>query len=367
MKIQCLNKNLKTAVGVAERNTSKNQTLPVLNAVFLNVDKNKIKVMATNLETAIEVIISGKIHEPGNVVVPAKTINSFLSNITDDQITLQTQKNNLFIKTDNMETVILGYPPEDFPIFPKIDSTENFTMPSPELKSSIGSVSLACSASDTKPELASVFFNIFKNTIKIAATDSFRLAEKTMTFKNPNTSKQTIFLIPQKGVQEMLKLLDEDEDVSIGVGKNQIILSSANYKFISRLTDGKFPDYEQILPKTFKTAAAAKKSDILSGIKLASVFVGKLNDISLSFNPAKKAIYLNTSHSEIGEHSSIITAAIAGENITAKFNWKYLLDGVSQINNEYVEFNLNNEQAPMLIKGKGDNSYVYLAMPMRGI
>ena len=125
MKIQCLNKNLRNAVGIAERNTSKNQTLQILNAVFFNVDKNKIKIMATNLETAIEIILPGKIHEPGNIVVPAKTINSFLANINDDQITLQTKKNNLFIKTNNMETVILGYPPEDFPIFPKIDLIEH--------------------------------------------------------------------------------------------------------------------------------------------------------------------------------------------------------------------------------------------------
>ena len=165
----------------------------------------------------------------------------------------------------------------------------------------------------------------------------------------------------------MLKLLDDDEEISVGIGKNQVVLSSANYKFISRLTDGKFPDYEQILPKTFKTAAVAQKADILSGIKLASVFVGKLNDISLLFNPAKKAIYLNTSHSEIGEHSSVIPSAVAGENVAAKFNWRYLLDGISQINNEYVEFNMNSDQSPLLIKGKGDASYIYLVMPMRGV
>lgn len=366
MKIQCLNKNLKSAVSIAERNVSKNQTLPILGSVFLDAEKDRIKIKATNLETAIEIVLSGKIHESGSVVIPAKTLSMFLSNISDDQITLQSQKNNLFVKTNNIETLIRGYPLDDFPIFPKIDTLEIFNIPSPELKNGISSVAIATSTSDIKPELSSIFFNIFKNTIKIAATDSFRLAEKTIVSKNLRTDKSISFLIPQQGAQEILKLLDEDEDIGIGVNKNQIVLSSGNYKFISRLTDGKFPDYEQILPKTFKTTAVVKKSDILSNIKLASVFVGKLNDVTLVFNPNKNAIFINISHSDIGEHSANINASIQGDSVAIKFNWKYLLDGISQINSEYVEFNLNNDQSPMLIKGKGDASYIYLAMPMRG-
>ena len=148
MKIQCLNKNLKDVVVIAERNTSKNQTLPILNSILLEANKDKIKIRATNLETAIE-------------------INVFLVNIGDDQIILQTQKNNLFIKTNTIETTIRGYPPEDFPIFPKLESPETFTLTSPELRQGLSSVVIASSVSDIKPELASIFFSIFKNTIKM--------------------------------------------------------------------------------------------------------------------------------------------------------------------------------------------------------
>ena len=367
MKIQCLNKNLKDVVVIAERNTSKNQTLPILNSILLEANKDKIKIRATNLETAIEINVFGKIQETGILTIPAKTISSFLVNIGDDQIILQTQKNNLFIKTNTIETTIRGYPPEDFPIFPKLESPETFTLTSPELRQGLSSVVIASSVSDIKPELASIFFSIFKNTIKIAATDSFRLAEKNLVLKKMRAEKMLSFLIPQRAVGEILRLLENDEDIEVGVNKNQIIFSGSNYKFISRLTDGKFPDYEQIMPKKFNTTAMAKKSDILSHIKLAGVFVGKLNELSLTFNPTKKAILLNTSHSDVGEHSSTVAAAVQGESIVAKFNWKYLLDGISQINNEYVEFNINSDQSPLLIKGRGDASYLYLVMPMRGM
>ena len=367
MKIQCLNKNLKDAVVIAERNTSKNQTLPILNSILLEANKDKIKIRATNLETAVEVVVSGKIQEIGILAVPAKTISSFLANIGDEQIILQTQKNNLFIKTSAIETTIRGYPPEDFPIFPKLESPETFTLTSPELRQGLSSVAIASSMSDVKPELASIFFSIFKNTIKIAATDSFRLAEKNFVLRKLRAEKMLSFLIPQRAVGEILRLVENDENIEVGVNKNQIIFLGPNYKFISRLTDGKFPDYEQIIPKKFNATAVVKKSDILSHIKLAGVFVGKLNELSLAFNPAKKAILLNTSHSDVGEHSSIVPATAHGENIAAKFNWKYLMDGISQINNEYVEFNINSDQSPLLIKGKGDASYLYLVMPMRGV
>jgi len=208
MKIQCLNKNLKDVVVIAERNTSKNQTLPILNSILLEANKDKIKIRATNLETAIEINVFGKIQETGILTIPAKTISSFLVNIGDDQIILQTQKNNLFIKTNTIETTIRGYPPEDFPIFPKLESPETFTLTSPELRQGLSSVVIASSVSDIKPELASIFFSIFKNTIKIAATDSFRLAEKNLVLKKMRAEKMLSFLIPQRAVGEILRLLE---------------------------------------------------------------------------------------------------------------------------------------------------------------
>lgn len=368
MKINCLLENIKSAVVLAERTTSKNQTLPILSSIFIGAEKDKIKIRSTNLETALEIDVSGKIQEAGSVIIPAKALSLFLSNISGDQVLMESKKNNFYIKTKTTETTIRGYPPEDFPIFPKTESTDKFKVFGVEIKDAISSVILAASVSDIKPELASVFFNIFKNTIKIAATDSFRLAEKIITSKNFYSEKQISFLIPQKTISEIARLLDKYAgEVEFGLNKNQITILLPGAKFISRLTEGNFPDYDQIIPKTFKTTAVAKKSDFLANIKLASIFTGRLNDLTISFRPEKKSIFISTSNSESGEHSSFIDASIQGEETTMKFNWKYLLDGASEINNEYISFQLNNDQSPLFMKGKGDNSYFYLAMPMRGV
>lgn len=366
MKIQCLNQNLKDAVLISERSSSKNQTLPILNSLFFGVEKDKIKIRATNLETAIELQISGKIIESGSVVVPAKTLGLFLSNLNDEQLTIESQKNNLVIKTKTTNTVIRGFAPEDFPIFPKIEPQEKFFLPSSELASGVASVAIAISPNDTKPELNSMFFKIFKNTIKIAATDSFRLAEKIITSKNIALEKMISFLVPQKSVLEILKIINKEENIELGINKNHLILCAANIKFISRLTDGIFPDYEQIMPKNFKTTAFINKADAVHNLKLAGVFVGKLNDIALNFNKDENVVYISSVSGEVGEHNANIKASMRGESVSAKFNLRYVLDGVSQINQEYVAFNLNNQDLPMLIKGKNDNSYSYVVMPMRG-
>ncbi len=358
MKINCLTQNLKEAVQIAERNTAKNQTLPILNTIFIGTGEGKILIKATNLETAVEITVSGKVEENGSVAVPAKTLSMFLSNISDNQIVLESKKDNLSVKTGKNQTLIKGLSTEDFPLLPKVEEIQSFKLSARDLKTYISGVITASSVSDLKPEISSMLFKVFKNTLKLAATDSFRLAEYTLVSKNISAEKMASFLIPQRSIQEIMKLIDKDETVSFGFSKNQLIVSLNNLRFISRLTDGIFPDYEQIIPKNFTITIIAKRSEVLSNLKLASVFVGKLNDINISFNGSKKILIFQASE---------ISVSAEGEESNVKFNIKYLLDGILQINQEYIVFNLNGAESPLLIQGKGESSYLYLVMPMRGV
>lgn len=367
MKINCTTQNLKDAVQIAERNTSKNQTLPILNCIFIEAMSGAIKIKATNLENAVEIIVSGKVEEEGNVAIPAKTLSMFLSNITDHQIILESKKDNLYIKSGKNQTTIRGFSSEDFPLLPKVDEVESFNLPSQELKNAISSVIISASLSDIKPELSSMLFKVFGNTIKLAATDSFRLSEYSIVLKNINSEKISSFLIPQRSIQEILKIIDKNDMIKFGFSKNQLVVSSENIRFISRLIDGIFPDYEQIIPKSFKITFIAKKSEVLSNLKLSNVFVSKLNDINISFSGSKKTIIFQASNQDTGEYSSEIAVIGEGEDVNMKFNIKYLLDGISQLNSEYIVFNLNSAESSLLIHGKGDSSFLYLVMPMRGM
>jgi len=378
MKITCIEKSLKEAINIAERNTSKNKSLPILQSILLSGKSNELIIRATNLETAIEIKIHAKVENSGTFVVSGKILSSFLSYTDNETITIEEKSNNLFIKTKQTHTTIRCFQNNEFPLFPSIESLFSFSLIPEELKESIKCVLPAVSNSDIKPELASIFFNIFKNTAKLAATDSFRLAEKTIISKKLNLNSVVSFMLPYESSVELFKLLDSSNDnniaslgscdvVSISGNKNQIIFQGDNIRFISRLTDGNFPDYNQIIPKSFSTETVAKKSDFVSQVKLSGIFAGKLQDIVLDFNQKQKSIIINSSNSDIGENISTIESSVQGEGGKAKFNWRYISDGVNFIQSDYIIFGFNGDQSPLSIKGKGDNSYIYLAMPMRGI
>lgn len=368
MKVICNTKLLKEAVLIAERNTSKNQTLQVLGSLFIEAnEQNKLKIKATNLEIAVEITIPAKIENQGSVVLPAKNLNMFISNISEESLTIQDQNNNIFIKTQNTKTVLKGLNSEDFPLFPKTGEINFVNFNGYEFKNALSSVIVSSSLSDIKPELASIYLRFFKNSVKFSATDSFRLSEKTIVSKENYSDKLVSILIPQKSVIEMLKIIPEEEKISIGFNKNFLSLNTGSIKLISRLVEGVFPDYDQIIPKNFKTNVLVKGEEFIRSIKVASALSGRLNDITLEFDPQKKSNSFYTSNSDIGEHSSEITAEVSGDKVKVKYNWKYLFDGVSQIKSEYLSLGLNGDNLPMVIKGKGDNSFLYLIMPMRGI
>ena len=344
----------------------------------MEASKNELFVRATNLETAIEIKIPAKVEQPGMVIISGKTLSAFLSHIKDETILLQNQKENIFIKTNQTETTLRGFSPDEFPLFPHIDVIASCTLAVEDIRTALHQVVIAVSTSDIKPELASVSWKLFKNSGKLAATDSFRLAERTIISKKNTFDNVMSFLLPSIAAHELARLFEgntkdnaisfgKEKEITIEFNKNQIIVRNTTMRFISRLTEGNFPDYEQIIPKNFSTEVVIEKDVLLQQIRFASVFVGKLNDMSIEFNPQKKEISFHASNPDTGEHTAHITASIQGETGSAKFNWRYLYDGVQNITTEYVILGFNGEQSPLFVKGKGDQSYLYLAMPLRGL
>ena len=378
MKINCIGKLLKDCIVIADRNTSKNQTLPILSSILLTAKNNDLSIKSTNLDTAIEINIPSKVEQQGSVVVSGKILSAFISASSDDQILLQSQKENIYIKTKTTETTIRGFSSDDFPLFPSIEPLFSITLSVNDLLLSLQRVIVSVSLSDMKPELASIFFKIIKNTITVAATDSFRLAQNSLIIKSLNIDTLISFLLPNHSAQELIHILQDinennnsplnsGKDIDILINKNQICFQNKRFRYISRLTEGVFPDYEQIIPKSFKMEAIVKRSDVINNIKVASIFSSRLNDILLNFDEKQKMIIFHTSNNDTGEHTSKLNVSIQGDSYEAKFNWHYLLDGILQISSEYIVFGFNGEQSPLLLKPKGDSSYIYLIMPMRGL
>ncbi|MBU3934640.1 DNA polymerase III subunit beta, partial [Patescibacteria group bacterium] len=228
------------------------------------------------------------------------------------------------------------------------------------------------SISQTRPEISGVYLLFSKNILKIVATDSFRLAEKTISIENNNKKDYTIIL-PQKSVREIINTLNEkDGDLKICFSENQALfefpikeMDHPQVQIFSRLVEGEYPNYQEIIPKKFKTNILVKKEEFLNQIKAASLFSGKINEIKFIINPVKKIIEISAHNPDIGESKSNLSVKIEGEPIEISFNHKFLIDGVLNIKSSELALDLSGEDGPCVLRPVGDSSYIYVVMPIK--
>ncbi len=366
MRFTCVKDNLRDAIFLVERVVGKRLTLPILNAVLITAEKGKITFTTTNLETGIETRIHGKVEEEGKVAIPVKVLSSYIASLREDQITLVSNKDTVTITSGGTKTQIKGFSPDEFPLLPKVKKDEVFTLSAEVVRNALSNVSMSAATSEIKPEIASILFKFNSNACHVAATDSFRLAEKRLPYSTTEPHTMNYFLLPLRSAIEIMKLLEiGDENVEISITKGQISFQTRTFLMVSRLTEGMFPEYEKIIPSKFLTEVWVKKDALLDTLKLASLFVGKLHDVTIEVSSDTKTLEITTSNTEVGENSSKIAADIIGEKIKVSFNHRYLLDGVTHLNSEDIFLGFASSSGPLVMKNKGDSSYLYIAMPMK--
>lgn len=364
MKIECVKEKLHLAVSKAEKIVGKNINLPVLSCLLFETKGNNLIIRSTNLDLGLEISIPVKVEENGKVAVPANIISSFLNNISDDKnIILETVENTLKISTQNSEASIKTLSPEDFPTVPMIDNEKTYKINSKDIVNGIKSVIYSSSLSSVKPELASVYIYSNNDNLIFVATDSFRLAEKTIkTRKNMDLNN---ILIPFKNASDILKIIDNiDSEIEINAAKNQISFVFDGTYLVSRVIDGVFPDYKQILPKEEKTKVVLLKQDLINSLKVSNIFSDSFNQMNISVKNGEKAIKIKTKNNNIGENINKIDANIEGEDIEVNFNYRYIIDCLPSIASDSVSLIFNGINKPLIIKGISDKTFTYLVMPM---
>lgn len=376
MKVEILKDNLKNGLGIVEKIVGKNLSLPVLDNVLISTEDNFLSLSSTDLETAIKIWILTKIVKKGRVVVPAKFLSSLVSLLPNEKITLEEKKQGLYIECESFKNQVQGFNPDEFPLIPEFKNLEYLEVDNKKLCQGLAQIVDIASPSQARPEISGIYFIFYKNTIKIVATDSFRLAEKSINIETP-VKKDTVFILPQKPAKELINTLGEKEGkVKIFFAGNQVMFEfpmeeapggqpHPQVQIISRLIDGEYPNYEEIIPKKFKTHVVAKRDELLNQIKAASLFSGKINEVKIKVNPQGKEILISAQDPDIGESQSSVQAKIEGEEIEASFNHKFLIDGLANIKSSEVIFDLSKEEGPCILKPVGDASYIYVVMPIK--
>ncbi|MBI1974519.1 MAG: DNA polymerase III subunit beta [Candidatus Zambryskibacteria bacterium] len=364
MKIECIKEHLEEALNKSSKIAGKNTTLPVLTGLYFNAHQNSLSIKATNLDLGISINLPIKVIEPGNVVIPAQIISSFISSLTKDRnISISTKGQILEVKTPTTKTNIKTLPGEDFPVIPELDDDKIFLLQARDLVFGLKSVIYAAAIGSMKPELSSILITHNEEFLIFTATDSFRLAEKKIRTKKAPNFKQ--ILLPQKNAIEVIRIFDRgDEEISIAVEEHQIAMRSGNTYLTSRIVDGNFPDYKQIIPKKIKTKAVALKQDLINSLKTTMIFSDNFNQLTLSLFPKAKRFEIESKNANVGESTQSIDAVLEGEDLSININHRYFTDCFQSISTDSVSLEFEGQARPVIVRGVGDTSFLYLVMPM---
>ncbi len=365
MKLECAREKLRDMVGLAERVTGKNLSLPILNSIILNTSGRSLIIRATNLELGVEINLPCRVSQDGLVAIHGGVLSNFLSNITGETVSLEVVSGNLVVSSPRHRTIIKGYPPTDFPSLPKVvDDRQFFVIPSDYLAAALRAVSYSSSTSLIKPEIASVCLYNQGNELAVVATDSFRLAEKIFPPALKISLALPHLILPIKNVSEIIRVLENTPgEATIEYNQHQISFKMGEIYLTSRLTDGVYPDYRQIIPTTKLTEAIVLKDRLMETLKVLNIFVDRFGQITLTVSPADKKIEF-TSSNDNGENTSNIEATVEGEAVTLSLNVKYLLDCLQSIHTDSLRLKFNGPHKPVVVQGVGDPSFTYLIMPI---
>lgn len=352
---------LRNALDTTSRVSTKHITLPVLQCVLLDAQKNQLHIKATNLEIGIECTCDAKVSEEGMIAIPAQILLQTVTLITEKTITLSTDGQVLHIEAGHSRSDIKGMNTQEFPSIPAV-AGEELKIDSKLFALGIKTSAFAASPSSIKPELGSIYiFQKQEHTLTFVATDSFRLVEKTVPQRG--LVLENSILIPFKNALEMARVAELVEgDVYLYVSENQCALRAGGTYITSRLVTGSFPDYEQIIPKEFKVKVVTLTNDLAHALKKTSIFLNKFQQLTLLIS--QNTFTLSSESSEAGSTTESISAAVEGEDLTLSFNQRYLGEIIGHITDDSLKLRCAGVGRPMVIENVHDHSLRYLVMPM---
>ncbi|MBP9718450.1 DNA polymerase III subunit beta [Candidatus Gracilibacteria bacterium] len=367
MRVICSQKNLKGALDIVSLAVNNSSTLPVLNNILVKAENKRVFFYATNLEIAISYSIAAEVKNEGSITIPAKLITNYISLLNDDEVELKVEDGmTLHAKSASSQTKIKGISPDEFPLIPKVEKEAGFEISVPAFADAIEQTVFSASSTNIRPILAGVYMHGEKDLLKMVATDSFRLAEKRVKLEG-KVDGTVECVVPMRTLLELSRILKaqgEKEKVTISVSKNQVLFSVGGVELISRLIEGKFPDYEKIIPREHRTRLEVSSSALTLATKRVSLFA-KENNNSIKLTATNDGrLQVATDETSVGEEKSEVDIKMTGENNKIAVNSQYLLDVLNHMG-EDVLIEMNEKLTPVVVKSAKKDDYLYIIMPLK--
>lgn len=362
MKLQVTQENLNRALNSVSRVANSRGTLPILANVLIKTTNNRLSLAATNLDIAITHYIGAKVGEEGSITVPARLMQDFVSSLPEGIIDLDLKENKLHVSTDKYQSVVNGIVADDFPVMPAISDGKKWTMDGVSFKKGLQQVVFAASNDDTRPILTGVLLQTDGNKLYMAATDSYRLAEKRLT----TTKDEIQILVPASAMQDLLRILGDSEDkVQVTHDDQQVLFKIGDVELVTRLVDGKYPDYRKLIPAKFGTEARLKRADLVNVTKVSSLFAREsAGSVTIEVDDKTNQLSIRSVASQLGENTAAADAKVTGKG-SITLNSRYLLDALNAMGGEEVVFSFNGKLEPTLLKDPAADDYKHIIMPLK--
>lgn len=355
-------KDLSKHINIAQRGISTRTTLQILDGILIETMKDKIKLTATDLEISIETFVNCEVVEEGSVVVNSKIFGDIIKKLPDAPVNIDVKNNNINIKCENSEFNIIGNPGEDYPDLPVVIEEEKFVLPKDLFKNAIRQTVFATTQDETRPSLTGVLLEIQDNTISFVSLDGYRLALRLIP---TNSDINLKIIIPGRSLNELNKILeDREDDITISAAPGQVIFNIGDTIVYTRLLEGQFFNYKDIMRKDHKTKVIVNKKEFQSGLERASLLAKEEKANLVRLNVMDNNVIIR-SNSEIGDVHEQLDSTQEGENLNIAFNSRYILEGIKIMDAEEIELNFMGSLNPCIINGVDDDSYTYLVLPVR--
>jgi DNA polymerase-3 subunit beta len=370
MKVTCSPQQLGQGLQAVSRAVSTRTTLPILNNVLIQTTPAGLQLTATNLEIGIKHTVAAEVQEEGGISAPARLLTDFVTSLPEEKlsITLDKKSQSLNLKCSRFDANIRGIDAAEYPAVPTTSAEGRvLQFNQSEFQTAIDQTTIAASADEGRPVLTGVYAQLNGQSLVLAATDGHRLAVKTMRTENGKGEATEQVVIPARALAELSRILkDGKTDVALTLppAKNQVFFKAGGVELMSRLIEGTYPNYQQVIPAEAKTKVRTKTQELLRTAKVVSYFAkDSANVIKLSAAPGKLILAATTS--EIGGNTAEVEAEVEGQEVQIAFNAKYLLDVLQVLGSEDVSLTFNGPLSPGVIKPVGREDYVYIIMPVR--
>lgn len=362
MKLQVTQENLNRALSSVARVANSRGTLPILSNVLIKTSNNRLSLSATNLDIAITHYIGAKVNTEGSITVPARLMQDFVGSLPSGVIELNLEETKLHVTTDQYKSVVNGIVADDFPVMPTISAGKNWKVNGALFKKGLQQVVFAASNDETRPVLTGVLLQTMDGNLYMASTDSYRLAEKRLGANKEHVQ----LLVPASAMQDLLRVLgDDDDEVRVTHDDQQVLFQVGDIELVTRLLEGKYPDYRKLVPESFATQATLKRADLINVTKVSSLFAREsAGSVTIEVSEASQELSIRSVASQLGANTATAAAKVTGEG-SITLNSRYLLDGLNALGGEEVRFGFNGKLEATLLSDPQKDDYLHIIMPLK--